>query len=108
MIKNFLILSCIGKKDKIGLKIDKNFYVHDFDQKTIKNDQIVVNILNLFKKHKVNLNHNFSLLVNRGPGSFSCVRTALAIAKGIKISKDINVFGFKNSDLGQFNLKNIS
>ena len=29
------------------------------------------------------------------------------MAKGIKISKKINIFGFKNSDLGQFNLANI-
>jgi len=31
----------------------------------------------------------------------------LAVAKGIKISKKINLYGFKNSDLGQFNLANI-
>ena len=29
------------------------------------------------------------------------------MAKGIKISKKINLFGYKNSDLGQFNLANI-
>jgi hypothetical protein len=35
------------------------------------------------------------------------MRISLAIAKGIKITKKINLFGFKNSDLGQFNLVNI-
>ena len=34
-------------------------------------------------------------------------RTSLVAAKGIKISKKINVFGFKNEDLGQFTLANI-
>jgi uncharacterized phage-like protein YoqJ len=29
------------------------------------------------------------------------------VAKGIKISKKINLYGYKNSDLGQFNLANI-
>ena len=38
---------------------------------------------------------------------FLQLRTSLAVAKGIKISKKINLFGFKNSDLGQFNLANI-
>ena len=59
------------------------------------------------KKHKVKFNNSFSILVNNGPGSFSSIRTSLAVAKGIKISKKIKLFGFKNSDLGQFSLANI-
>ena len=48
-----------------------------------------------------------SVLVNRGPGSFSTLRAALSVAKGIKISRNVKLFGFKNSDLTQFNLENI-
>ncbi len=107
MIKNFLILNCIGKDDKIGIKVNDKFYIHDFDQKINNNDRLVLSILNLIKKHKVNISNNFSILVNNGPGSFSSIRISLAVAKGIKISKKINLFGFKNSDLGQFNLINI-
>ena len=107
MIKDFLILNCIGKKDKIGLRIKNNFFVHEFDQNVNKNDQLVLNILNLVKKYKVNFSENFSILVNSGPGRFSSIRVSLAVAKGIKISKKINLYGFKNSDLGQFNLANI-
>ena len=107
MIKNFLIINCIGKYDKIGLKVDKNFYIHNFNSKTKNNDQLVLTILNLIKKHKVNFNANFSILVNFGPGSFSSMRASLAIAKGIKLSKKINLFGFRDSDLGQFKLANI-
>ena len=107
MIKNFLILNCIGKNDKIGIKINDRFYIHDFDQKVNNNDQLVLSILNLVKKHKVNINNNFSILVNNGPGSFSSIRVSLAVAKGIKISKKINLYGYKNADLGQFNLINI-
>ena len=107
MIKNFLIISCIGKNNKIGLKLNNNFYIHDMDQKINNNDQLVLNILNLTKKHKVNFNKDFSILVNSGPGSFSAIRISMAVAKGIKISKKINLFGFKNADLGQFSLVNI-
>ncbi len=107
MIKDFLILNCIGKNDKIGLKIDNKFYIHDLKQKKNKNDELASIILNLLKKYKVKIDKNFSILVNSGPGSFSSIRISLAVAKGIKISKKINLFGFKNSDLGQFNLNNI-
>ena len=107
MIKNFLILSCIGKEDKIGLKIEENFYIHNFNKKVNNNDQLVLTILNLIKKHKVNFDNEFSILVNNGPGSFSSIRVSLAVAKGIKISKNINLFGYKDTDLGQFTLNNI-
>jgi len=107
MIKDFLILNCIGKSDRIGLKVDNNFFIHDFNNKIKNNDQLVISILNLVKKHKVNFDQGFTVLVNSGPGSFSSIRISLAVAKGIKLSKNINLFGFKNSDLGQFNLANI-
>ena len=107
MIKDFIILNCIGKDDKIGLRVNNDFFIHHFDQKIKNNDQLIINILNLIKKHKVNFNKNFSVLVNNGPGRFSSIRVSLAVAKGIKISKNIKIFGFKNSDLPQFTLANI-
>ena len=106
MIKDFLILNFIGKENKIGLRVKNSFYVHDFDKKT-DNDQLVLSVLNMIKKHKVKIDMNFSVLVNIGPGSFSSLRSSLAVAKGIKISKKINLFGYKNSDLSQFNVENI-
>ena len=107
MIKDFIILNCIGNGDKIGLRINENFYIHELDYKINKNDQLVSNILNLLKKYKVNIDNKFSIIVNIGPGSFSAIRTSLSVAKGMKISKNINIYGFKNSDLKQFNLANI-
>ena len=107
MIKDFLIINCIGRNDKIGLKVNDNFFIHDFNSKTKKNDQLVIDILNLVKKHKANLTSSFSILINSGPGSFSSLRISLAIAKGIKISKKVKLFGYKDSDLGQFTLANI-
>ena len=106
MIKDFLILNFIGKVNQIGLRVNSHFYIHDFDKKT-DNDQLVLSVINMIKKYKVNINKNFSVLVNNGPGSFSSMRASLAVAKGIKISKKINLFGYKNSDLGQLNRANI-
>ena len=107
MIKDFLIINCTGKNDKIGLKIDNNFFIHDFQTKIENNEILVSTILNLTNKHKANIDEKFSILVNNGPGSFSTIRIALSIAKGIKISNNVKLFGFKNSDLPQFNLENI-
>ena len=107
MIKDFLILNCIGKEDKIGLKINNKFYIHNIDQINNNKDRLVSSLLNLIKKHKINIDNNFSVLVNNGPGSFSSIRISSAVAKGIKISRKTNIYSYNNTDLGQFNLSNI-
>ena len=107
MIKDFLIISCTGKNDKIGLKINNNFFIHNFQTKIKNNEILVSTILNFTNKHKANIDKDFTVLVNNGPGSFSTIRVALAVAKGIKISNNVNLFGYKNEDLLQFNLENI-
>ena len=107
MINDFLIINCTGEDDKIGLKTNKYFFIHDFQSKIKNNEILAVTILNFLKKHKVNIDNNFSILVNNGPGSFSTIRVALAVAKGIKITKNVKLFGFKNSDLPQLTLENV-
>ena len=106
MIKNFLIISCIGKDDKLGLRINKDFFIHNFDSNR-GNEKLVAEIFNLLELHKVKLDNDFSVIVNQGPGSFSGTRVSIAVVKGLKISKKVKIFGYKNTDLLGFNQKNI-
>ena len=106
MIKNFLIINCIGKDDKLGLRINKDFFTYHFDKKN-KNDQLVSEILSFLNKHNVELDKNFTVIINLGPGKFSSVRVSLSIAKGLEISKKVRLYGYKGSDLKIFNQKNI-
>ena len=94
MIKDFLIINFIGKDNKIALKVDSHFYIHDIDKKINNNDQLVLSILNLIKKHKVNFDNKFSILLIMDQEAFSAVRVSLAVAKEL-ISKKINLFGFR-------------
>ncbi len=107
MIKDFIILNCIGKNDKIGLRVKENFYIHKLDYKIKKNDLLASSILNLVNKYKANLDNGFSIIVNIGPGSFSSIRASLSVAKGMKLSRNVKLFGFNNSNLKLFDLENI-
>ena len=107
MIDNFLIISCIGKDDKLGLRINKEFFVYKYEKKEIRRESLVFYIQNFLKSHKVILDEKFSIIVNQGPGSFSGIRISLAIAKGLVIAKKIRLYGYKDEDLLEFNLKNI-
>ena len=107
MINNFLIISCIGKDDKLGLRINKEFFVYKYEKKEISRETLVFCIQNFLKSHKVILDEKFSIIVNQGPGSFSGIRISLAIAKGLVIAKKIRLYGYKDDDLLEFNMKNI-
>ena len=107
MINNFLIINSIGNNDKLGLRINKEFFIHDFKKQINHNEQLVLKIKKFLEFHNVILSENFSIIVNQGPGSFSGIRISLAIAKGLKISKKIQLFGYKDKDLMEFNQENI-
>ena len=81
MINNFLIINCIGKDDKLGLRINKDFFIHNLNNEKINNEKLVFEIQNFLKTHNVKLNQDFSVIVNQGPGSYSGIRISLAVAK---------------------------
>ena len=89
------------------MRVKERFYIHELSYKINKNDLLVSSILNLVNKYKVNLDNEFSIIVNIGPGSFSAIRASLSVAKGMKFSNNVNLFGFINSNLKQFDLENI-
>tara|TARA_B100000575_G_scaffold284524_1_gene278655 strand:- start:432 stop:827 length:396 start_codon:yes stop_codon:yes gene_type:complete len=107
LINNFLIIHCIGKDDKLGLRINKDFFVHNLDNTKKNNEKLVSEILSFLNLHNVELNDNFSVIVNQGPGSFSGIRISIAIAKGLEITKKVKIYGYINSNLKTFNQENI-
>ena len=107
MIKDFLIINFTGNNDSIGLRVNNNFFVKKIQTNIKKKGLLVNNIYELIYEKKAIIDKNFSVIVNIGPGSFSGIRISIAIAKGIKIANGSKIYGYKNSNLSEFNLKNI-
>ena len=107
MIKNFLIISCTGKNNLIGLKSDNKFFKEKLQNNIDSNNLLVSNILSFLKKNKVKLNNKYAIIVNMGPGSFSSLRISLSVAKGIQIVHGSKLYGFKSDQLSEFKLENI-
>ena len=61
-------------------------------------DRFMDLLLIFFKKNKIKLKDIDKIFVNQGPGKLSSIRTSVAIAKAIALSKDISLYGFNSKD----------
>ena len=96
MNKNFLILDFTRLNKNIIFKFKDKFYINKIETDSNNNQEIIYDILNLIKGTNIKTKEKFDVLVNLGPGSFSGIRISLAVAKGIKLIKKINLFGFNS------------
>ncbi len=107
MINNFLIISCTGKNNTIGLKTNNKFFKEKLQNNINSNNLLVSNILSFTNRHQVKLNNKYSIIVNMGPGSFSSLRISLSVAKGIQIVNGSKLYGYKSNQLPELKLENI-
>jgi|TARA_B100002051_G_scaffold248740_1_gene258878 tRNA A37 threonylcarbamoyladenosine modification protein TsaB len=107
MINDFLVISCTGKNNLIGLKTNNKFFKEKLQNNINSNNMLVSNILSFTNKHEVKLNNKYSIIVNMGPGSFSTLRISLSVAKGIQIVHGSKLYGFKSDQLSDLSLENI-
>jgi len=96
MNKNFLVLDFTRLNKNIVFKFKDKFFINKIETDSNNNQEIIDDILNLIKGTNIKTKEKFDVLVNLGPGSFSGIRISLAVAKGIKLIKKINLFGFNS------------
>jgi tRNA A37 threonylcarbamoyladenosine modification protein TsaB len=96
MNKNFLIIDCTGKNDSIALKTNNKFFIKKLQTNLAKNEILALEIVNFIKKCHIELDSNFEIYINSGPGSFSGIRISLAVAKGIQLAKNTKTFSYNN------------
>jgi len=96
MNKNFLVLDFTGLSKNIVFKFKDKFFINKIKTDSNNNQEIIDDILNLIKRTDIKTKEKFDVLVNLGPGSFSGIRISLAVAKGIKLIKKVNLFGFNS------------
>ena len=106
-IENFLLINFTGNDDCLAIKFNNSFYLKKIQYNNNNSDKLVNSIFDFLKINSITINKDFSVRVNMGPGSFTSVRVAIAVAKGIEIAKDVKLFGYKNQQINEFNLENI-
>ena len=104
---NFLIID--GASDKICFfsHFNNNSYSKSFESSKNNYDKFSILLFDFLKQNCINLAKLTHLFVNQGPGSFSGIRTSIAVAKGLSITNKLSLYGFNADDLKDMNYMNI-
>jgi len=91
---NFLSIDCSTETASLFAKVENKTFSKVLQSDKFINDLMVKYILDFIAENGLKFEDLSKIFVNQGPGSFSRLRTSLAIAKGISISRNIQLYGY--------------
>ena len=94
-----LIIDTAGEYFLFKIITDNKEYNIKHDNCRENFDELVSLIFNFLKENNVDLSKIDNVFINQGPGKYTSVRSGISIAKAIKISKNINIYGFYSSQI---------
>ena len=88
-------------KEEIFLKfITKNKeYIIKHDNSRENFDELVNIVFNFLKENSIDLSTIDNVFVNQGPGKYTSIRSAISLVKALKISRNINIYGYYSSQI---------
>jgi len=93
-IMNFLSIDCGTDLGSLFIKVKNKTFNKILQSDKYSNDLLMKQILDFFIESNLSFNDISEILVNQGPGNFSGLRGSLAIAKGVSLAKNLNLFGY--------------
>ena len=104
---NNLIIDASNKKILFKLITNKQTYTTDFINSR-ENFNNLTNLLFMFlEKNNFLLKKVNNILINQGPGSFSGIRSSIAVAKALRIVNNLDIYGFDSSEVIGKNYENL-
>ena len=91
---NFLSIDCSTDIGSLFIKTKNKTFSKILQSDKSNNDLLMKKILDFFKENNLKFDDISKIFVNQGPGNFSGLRGSLAIAKGVSLSKNLNLFGY--------------
>ena len=93
-IMNFLSIDCSTDIGSLFVKTKNKTFRQFLQSDKSNNDLLMKQILDFFKENDIKFSDISKIFVNQGPGNFSGLRGSLAIAKGVSLAKNLNLFGY--------------
>ena len=91
---NFLSIDCSTDIGSLFVKTKNKTFSKVLQSDKSNNDLLMKQILDFFAENNIKFDDISQIFVNQGPGNFSGLRGSLATAKGVSLSKNLNLFGY--------------
>ena len=91
---NFLSIDCSTDTGSLFVKTKNKIFSKVLQSDKSNNDLLMKQILDFFMENNLEFDDISQIFVNQGPGNFSGLRGSLATAKGVSLSKKLNLFGY--------------
>ena len=96
---NNLIIDTAGEKIFFKIIFKNKEYNIKHDNSRENFDKLVYLIFEFFHKHNIDFSLINNVFINQGPGKYTSIRSAISIVKGLKITKNINIYGYYSSQI---------
>jgi len=104
---NFLVIDGASEKIYFFSHFNNNSYNQSFESSKNNYEKFSILLFDFLNQNNINLSKISHLFVNQGPGSFSGIRTSIAVAKGLSITNKLNLYGFSSNDLNNMDYMNV-
>tara|TARA_B100000287_G_scaffold413985_1_gene446071 strand:- start:1288 stop:1665 length:378 start_codon:yes stop_codon:yes gene_type:complete len=94
-----LIIDATGDNILFKIITKKESYTSNHSNSRENFDKFVILLFEFLKENNTKLEDINNILINQGPGKYSSIRASIAIAKGLSIAKNINVYGFRKNQI---------
>lgn len=91
---NFLSIDCSTDIGSLFIKTKTKTFSKVLQSDKSSSDLLMQQILDFFAKNNLKFDDISQIFVNQGPGNFSGLRSSLAVAKGVSLSKNLSLCGY--------------
>ena len=103
VIKNMnmknLIIDATGDSILFKIITKKESYTTNHSNSRENFDKFVIFLFKFLEQNNTKFEEINNIFINQGPGKYSSIRASIAIAKGLSIAKNINIYGFSKNQI---------
>ena len=96
---NNLIIDAAGEKILFIIITNNKSYTKAHSNSRENFDKLVILLFDFLKENNVQIKDLSNIFVHQGPGKFSSIRSSIAVAKGICVANNLNLYGFNGDQV---------
>ena len=94
-----LIIDATGDSILFKIITKKESYTTNHSNSRENFDKFVIFLFKFLEQNNTKFEEINNIFINQGPGKYSSIRASIAIAKGLSIAKNINIYGFSKNQI---------